>query len=215
MELIKKMLWLLFVINTLDKISVSSASIPSTLAAQVKNILESCFADRLNPIVISDDLTEIVYKEMTGFPVLVINKGFNAKIIKPYFSPRYPTYVLSVHSVNKLKTTLQEFATLSTWSIESIFFVVRYSEINCDDEGRKVLEILWTMDQLTAFYICFKPGKSIESTDTMIYTVNPFSNRAPLPWKEVSHTRPITESYQDHNENKRPTLYKRPYENGN
>ncbi|XP_074115577.1 uncharacterized protein LOC141538132 [Cotesia typhae] len=74
---------------------------------------------------------------MTGFPVLVINKGFKAKIIKPYFSSRYPTYVLAVHYVNKLKTTLQEFATLSTWSIESIFFVVRYSEINCDVEGRK------------------------------------------------------------------------------
>ncbi|KAH0534667.1 hypothetical protein KQX54_006486 [Cotesia glomerata] len=207
------MIWLLFVINTLDKISISSASLPSELAAQVKNILKSCFADRLNPIAISDDLSDIVYKEMADFPVLVISEGFKAKIIEPYFNPRYPTYVLAVHSVKKLKTTLQEFATLSTWSIDSIFFVVRYSEVNCDDDGRKVLEILRKMDQLAAFYICFKPGKSIDGTNTMIYTVNPFSKRASLPWKEVPHTRPISKSYQDQNENKRSTLYKRPYEN--
>lgn len=152
---------------------------------------------------------------MTDFPVLVINESFKAKIIKSYFNPRYPTYVLAVHSIKKLKIIIQEFATLSTWSIESIFFVVRYSEVNCDDEGRKVLEILWKMDQLTAFYICFKPGESIDSTDTMIYTMNPFSKRAPLPWKEVSHSRSISESYQDQNKKKRPTLYKRLYKNGN
>ncbi|XP_057328578.1 uncharacterized protein LOC130669609 [Microplitis mediator] len=232
MKWIEKIIWWLIAVNISDIIYFSNASISAQVSKQLKFILKSCFADRLNLVFISEDLTDIAYTETTDlsnnvtffetdYPIIVINQNFRAKNIQLYHNPRYPTYVLSVKSVKKLKTTLRELASLSTWNVKSNFFIVRHNNIDCDKDGEKVLKVLWKMDMLSSFYVCLEPDNNekmptnvIADTRTMLYTFNPFSNRAPSPWREIHFVkRPIDDSKPEQDQDKHWTLYKQPYSN--
>ncbi|XP_057322465.1 uncharacterized protein LOC130665861 isoform X3 [Microplitis mediator] len=234
MKWIQKIIWWLIAINTLDIIYFSNASIPAQVSEQLKFVLKSCFADdRLNPVFISEDLIDIAYTKTTDlsnnvtffetdFPIVVIDENFRAKNIEPYYNPRYPTYVLSVKSVKKLKAGLRELASLSTWNTNSLFFIVRHNNKDCDKDGEKVLQVLWKMDLLSSFYVCLEPDNNKTmltnaihaGTRTMLYTFNPFSNYAPLPWREINCVkRPIDDSKPEQDQDKHWTLYKQPYLN--
>ncbi|XP_057333622.1 uncharacterized protein LOC130672873 [Microplitis mediator] len=232
MKWIQKIIWWLIAVNSLDIIYFSNASIPAQVSEQLKFLLKSCFADRLNPVIISEDLTDIAYTETTDssndvaffetdYPIIVIDDNFRAKNIDPYYNPRYPTYVLSVKSVKKLETTLRELASLSTWNVNSHFFIVRHNHNDCDKDGEKVLKVLWKMDLLSSFYVCLEPNDNeaipsnvIADTRTMLYTFNPFSNYAPLPWQEIHRVKqPIDDNRSEQDQDKRWTLYKQPYLN--
>ncbi|XP_057333768.1 uncharacterized protein LOC130672967 [Microplitis mediator] len=232
MNWIRQIIWWLIAVNSLNIIYFSNASIPAQVSEQLKFLLKSCFADRLNPVIISEDLTDIAYTETTDpsdnvtffetdYPIIVIDGNFRAKNVEPYYNPRYPTYVLSVKSVKKLEKGLRELASLSTWNVNSHFFIVRHNHNNCDKDGEKVLKVLWKMDLLSSFYVCLEPNDNetiptnvIADTRTMLYTFNPFSNHAPLPWQEIHRVkRLIDDNRPEQDQDKHWTLYKQSYSN--
>ncbi|KAH0555319.1 hypothetical protein KQX54_017598 [Cotesia glomerata] len=64
-----------------------------------------------------------------------------------------------------------------------------------------MLQVLWKMNLISAFYVCYE----IDDKDTMMmYTYNPFTNRAPEPWVEMESTDSPDSQWN---------LYKQPYIN--
>ncbi|CAG5109124.1 Protein of unknown function [Cotesia congregata] len=111
--------------------------------SHVKRLLEFCFSDRLNPVVITEDLYDKIHKipwEIVEPPTIILNKNFISKEIQ-VFNPRYPTYVLSVSgSIHKLKTLFDKLKSTTTWSVESFFFIVEVD--NFCENANEVLKFL-------------------------------------------------------------------------
>ncbi|CAG5075727.1 Protein of unknown function, partial [Cotesia congregata] len=156
-----------------------------------KRLLEFCFSDRLNPLIITEDLYDKIHKilwEIVEPPIIILDKNFKSKEIQ-VFNPRYPTYVLSVsESIQNLKTLFDKLKSTTTWSVESFFFIVEVN--NFCDNANEVLKLLWKMDLLSSFYLC----QESDSYNLTIYNYNPFTNYVPYPWRSAETTgQKITE----------------------
>ncbi|XP_057321617.1 uncharacterized protein LOC130665304 [Microplitis mediator] len=148
---------------------------------QVRQLLDLCFTKNLNPVVITEDLYNDIYKipwETINPPPIIINENFKPKEIQVY-NPSYPTYVLSVtNSIENLKTLLIKLKSTSVWSIESLFFIIG----NSCENASETFKILWKMDLLKSFFLCHESSNST----LIIYNYNPFTSFAPHPWKKVA-----------------------------
>ncbi|CAG5075610.1 Protein of unknown function [Cotesia congregata] len=159
--------------------------------SHVKRLLEFCFSDRLNPVVITEELYDKIHKipwEIVEPPTIILDNNFESKEIQ-VFSPRYPTYVLLVSgSIKKLKTLFDNLKSTTTWSVESYFFIVDVE--NFCENANEVLKLLWKLDLLSSFYLC----RESDSDNLIIYNYNPFTNYAPYPWRSAETTsQEITE----------------------
>ncbi|XP_057321491.1 uncharacterized protein LOC130665202 [Microplitis mediator] len=148
---------------------------------QVRQFLDLCFTENLNPVVITEDLYDDIYKipwETINPPTIIINENFKPKEIQVH-NPSYPTYVLSVtNSIENLKTLLIKLKSTSVWSIESLYFIVG----NSCENASETFKILWKMDLLKSFFLCHESSNS----SLIIYNYNPFTSFAPYPWKKVA-----------------------------
>ncbi|XP_057335479.1 uncharacterized protein LOC130674227 [Microplitis mediator] len=146
-----------------------------------RQLLELCFTETLNPVVITEDLYDDIYKipwETINPPTIIINQYFKPKQIQVH-NPSHPTYILSVsNSIENLRTLLMKLKSTSVWSIESLFFIIGNS---CDNVS-ETFKILWKMDLLTSFFLCHESNNST----LIIYNYNPFTSFAPHPWKKVA-----------------------------
>ncbi|KAG8038233.1 hypothetical protein G9C98_006560 [Cotesia typhae] len=159
---------------------------------------KSCYSDRLNPIVITTNLIDIIDElrvEDIKFSVMTIDRDFKAKNIQ-IFIPAYPLYIVSTDSTDQLQGLLNELKSTPTWNIVSIFFFIE-AEGNYCQNASQVLQLLWKFDLLSSFYFCIEPNNEI-----MLYTYNPYTNRAPDSWTEVNTNDKL---------NNRWTLYKQLY----
>ncbi|XP_057324945.1 uncharacterized protein LOC130667413 [Microplitis mediator] len=199
--------WLLFTysfreIEGLIPLFNSENPIDSYKYQQMREIIKLCFSNRSNPLVLTDNLISIIdqdaRKSITS-TIIVINNKFKAKNIQT-FNPSRPTYILSTDSNEQLDTFLREFESMVTWSIESLFFVVDFTDNNCCINASKVLQILWKKELLSSLFVCSEP----HSDKIWLYAFNPYAPHAPHPWEEVK-----TVDKPD----SRWTLYKRPYIN--
>ncbi|XP_057340080.1 uncharacterized protein LOC130677357 [Microplitis mediator] len=179
----KMVLWLLLVFSY-GKIMAFNELLykpPRTHETYMGQLLKLCYAERSNPVVITSNLIDIIDEipvDNIEFPVMAIDTDFKSKDIQ-IFNPSYPLYILSTDSIDQLQTLLNELKSTPTWSIVSIFFIVGSIESNCRNAS-EVLQLLWTMELLSSFYVCIEPNN-----DKMIYTYNPYTNRAPEPWENV------------------------------
>ncbi|XP_057335504.1 uncharacterized protein LOC130674251 [Microplitis mediator] len=173
-----------------------------------RELVETCFINNSNPVIITSDLIDDGYKLQNPgdsneriSPIIIINDEFKGEMIKGYV-PTYPTYVLSLKSIGKLEAQVDEFRSSAIWSIKSPFLVIDTNkESRCANAG-KVLGFLWTMDLLSAYYLCYDDVKD----STIVYTLNPFTNYAPLPWVKVD----ASDQFDD-NKSKKWTLYNLQY----
>ncbi|XP_057322489.1 uncharacterized protein LOC130665877 [Microplitis mediator] len=169
---------------------------------QVRQLLDLCFTEILNPVVITEDLYDDIYKipwETIKPPPIIINDNFKPKEIQVY-NPSYPTYVLSVtNSIEKLKTLLIKLKSTSVWSIESLFFIIG----NSCENASETFKILWKMDLLKSFFLCYESSNST----LIIYNYNPFTSFAPHPWKKVATN--------DKDSNNKWTIYNQLFFNDN
>lgn len=138
-----------------------------------------CFPNQLNPVAITADLIDVMYETQKNEAVIsslvVIDKNFNSKVIQKYY-PRHPTYVLSTDSIYQLQTDINEIKSSDIWNIASVIVTVG------KDCGRasKVLQIIWEIEALSSYYVC----QHRLSNRTIIYTFNPYTDRAPEPWRK-------------------------------
>lgn len=166
-------------------------------------MIKLCFSDRTNPIVITKDLIDIIYRDSRDIDhpnVNIIDNNYKAKNIQ-IFNPAYPTYILSAQSTDELGALLNALKLSPTWSITSVFFIIGITEKSCGGAS-KMLQVLWKLDLVSSYFVCHESDKD---EIMMLYTYNPFTNQAPEPWVEVeTFDKPDS----------RWTLYKQPYING-
>ncbi|XP_057325882.1 uncharacterized protein LOC130667955 [Microplitis mediator] len=146
----------------------------------MKQLLELCFPDKLNPAVITVDLIDIMFEisinEVVNASIVTIDYNFKSTEMKWHY-PNNPSYILSAESDRKLKALLHEIKSSIIWNVESMVFVVGE---NCG-KAMKVLRMVWDIEALGSFYVC----RDQVNKTTMVYTFNPYTDRAPKPWSRV------------------------------
>lgn len=162
-----------------------------------------CFLKRSNPLVLTENLIDIIdqnSRESMQYPISVINNEFQAKNIQ-IFNPAKPTYFLATDSDDKLNKILKEFESMMTWSIQSLFFIVDITNDNFCKNALQVLQILWKRELLSSFYVCNEPLND----RIVIFTLNPYGPHAVQPWIKVK---------TDDQSDTRQTLFYQSYTNG-
>ncbi|XP_057338523.1 uncharacterized protein LOC130676388 [Microplitis mediator] len=166
-----------------DTIELSVMSTPTDLEIfhnETKQLLELCFSDKLNPAVITVDLIDIMFEisinEVVNASIVTIDNDFESTVMKWYY-PNHPSYIVSAESGRKLKALLHEIKSSIIWNVESLVFVVGK---NCG-KAMEVLRMVWDIEALGSFYIC----RDQVNKTTMVYTFNPYTDRAPEPWTRV------------------------------
>ncbi|CAG5078036.1 Protein of unknown function [Cotesia congregata] len=198
---IRKIIWWLILVYSYDKISAFDDILyrrSPTLHTQMGQLFKLCYSHRLNPVVITTNLIDIIDElqvEDVNFLVMTIDRDFKAKDIR-IFIPDYPLYIVSTDSTDQLQRLLNELKSTSTWNLVSIFFFIEAEGNNCQNASQ-VLQLLWKFELLSSFYFCIEPHN-----DIMLYTYNPYTNRAPDSWTEVD---------ADDKPDSRWTLYKQLY----
>ncbi|XP_057335946.1 uncharacterized protein LOC130674592 [Microplitis mediator] len=166
-----------------------------------RKLLELCFSHRMNPVVITEDLVKVFHgitdNKEGNISVITIDKSldwmkywYDSKFI---VYPSYATVILSGDSIkskcfvlspnvfqcnsNGISDIEKHFDYVNYWSITTTFLV---SGNQCDDAS-KALGWLWGKEISTSYFLC--PNEF--NNNTMIYTMNPFGDRAPKPWEKV------------------------------
>ncbi|XP_057327804.1 uncharacterized protein LOC130669107 [Microplitis mediator] len=167
-----------------------------------------CFTNNSNFVIITDDLYRNGYRDENPSDendkissVMIINSDFEPSKITGLIRS-YPTYVLPFESIKKLEKLIEKFRSSTIWSVTSKFLILDTTkEPRCANAG-KILGILWKIDLLFSYYMCYDNDRD----STFIYTLNPFTNYAPPPWVQVE----ATGEFRDE-ENKKSTLYSLQY----
>ncbi|XP_057326941.1 uncharacterized protein LOC130668595 [Microplitis mediator] len=145
-----------------------------------KQLLELCFPDELNPAVITVNLIDIMFEisinEVVNASIVTIDDDFESTVMKWHY-PNHPSYIISAESDRKLKALLHEIKSSIIWNVESLVFVVGE---NCG-KAMKVLRMVWDIEALGSFYVC----RDQVNKSTLVYTFNPYTDRAPEPWSKV------------------------------
>ena len=121
--------------------------------------------------------------------------------------PRYKlqNFVVTVSSITRLKQTLQNLKTSPWWNHMASFLIIDKSlplSEGCSN-AFKFLSTAWKMNLPHAKLICHRKSRGI-----LIYSYNPYTNQAPLPWQlvktyRIKNTHPWTllvRGYQDSQE---------------
>ena len=114
-------------------------------------------------------------------------------------------FVVSIPTVTKLKKVLQDLKTSQWWNHMASFLIIdRPALLNrgCST-AFQVLSTAWEMNLLRSKFICHHESKGL-----LIYSYNPYTNQAPIPWQvektyRIKKTHPWTllvRSYQDSQE---------------
>ena len=95
-------------------------------------------------------------------------------------------FVVTASSIPGLKQTLQNFKNSPWWSHVASFLIIdEFSPHDQDcSNSFKILSTAWRMNLLHAKLICHHKSKGL-----LIYSYNPYTNQAPLPWQLVKMYR--------------------------
>ena len=91
-------------------------------------------------------------------------------------------FVVRASSISRLKQTLQNLKTSPWWNHMASFVIIDESvphDESCSN-AFKILSTAWKMNLLHAKLICHHQSKG-----SLIYSYNPYTNQAPLPWQLV------------------------------
>nr|ACE75462.1 hypothetical protein GIP_L7_0010 [Glyptapanteles indiensis] len=144
------------------------------LKCDARELIQICFTNNSNPVVISADLLDNSW-DPGGNLLIVIDREFNKQITG--FLPSYPTYVLSFKSIDNLKPVIDNLQKSKFWNINSPFVMVGIGS-RCPSP-RRMLEIMWNWNLLSVYYLCDKKNS------TVVFTLNPYASYAPAPWELI------------------------------
>ncbi|XP_057328417.1 uncharacterized protein LOC130669492 [Microplitis mediator] len=170
-----------------DSSAINNSSISHVHTLQ---LLELCFPDRMNPVAVSSNLTDIIYEikknEQTNSSVLAIDENLflsdvsvNTEETKKFIGHNsYPSYILSADSLDVLENILTDIDQWDPWNSERVVFAIGKQ---CSD-ALATLKCLWHFKVLLSYFTC--PNRF--NNDTIVYTFNPYADQAPKPWRKVN-----------------------------
>ena len=149
-------------------------------------LLESCYSHRYSTVGVVGPSAEIIssLQSYENYTIILIDNASKAvpKIPLGKHASRYKlqTFLVSISTVRELKVNLQYLKTLQWWNHMASFFIIDNSTSSAQDCSRafEILLTAWTMNLLHAKFICHHESKGI-----LIYSYNPYTSKAPIPWQ--------------------------------
>ncbi|XP_074115276.1 uncharacterized protein LOC141537959 isoform X2 [Cotesia typhae] len=180
---------------------IDASEIKTRLINHTMELINKCFTDNLNPVIISSDLVvdQVVSANVVNEnPLIIVDGNFKRKPIEGHH-PGYPTYVVLFKSMPKLVSLIFDFMDSTIWSIKSPIFILDISEKFYVTRPDSVLGFLASFDILVSYYLRYEKDQN----STILYTLNPYTQFAPFPWNQVKTS--------NGNNTTKPTLYSMQY----
>ena len=172
---------------------------------------KTCYNDEVQTVGIAGLSTEVVSSFWFNKPQAVILLDEVSRVTAtPDLEIRKTRYklqnfVVSASSIPKLEQTLQDLKTSPWWNHMASFFIIDETlplDKNCSN-ACNILSIAWKLNLLHAKLVCHHQSKG-----SLIYSYNPYTDQAPLPWQlvktyRIKNNHPWTllvRSYQDSQE---------------
>lgn len=162
-------------------------------------MLETCFVDD-KTIVIHTDSDNSIIESLINLPIATIlctNGSANNIAIEHH--AKMNLFLTTANSSDQLNARLQSFKYSPWWNIMASFFILDRLNIDCQN-GLEMLRTAWKINIVTTFFVCLD-----SQGYPMIYTYNPYTERAPSPWIKVEGTIEQSDRW---------TMYKQPFDNG-
>ena len=174
-------------------------------------LFQSCYRHYYSAVGIVGPSAEFItsLQSHENYSIILIDNASEAVLKNPSDHPasrhELQIFLVSISTVTELKKILQNLMTSQWWNHMASFLIVhRPSLLNqgCIDAYR-ILWTAWKKNLLNAKLICHHKSKG-----PMIYSHNPYTNQAPIPWQLESTVKrkkyhPWTllfRSYQDSRE---------------
>ena len=174
-------------------------------------MFESCYQHHYYAVGIVGPSAEFItgLQPHENYSIILID---NASGAVPTNSSDHPVsrnklqiFLVSVSTVPELRKILRNLITSQWWNHMASFLIVHRPTLSnqyCID-AYPMLRTVWKSGLLNAKFICHHKSKGL-----MIYSHNPYTNQAPIPWRLVSTIRLINHSpftllfqhYQDNQE---------------
>lgn len=110
--------------------------------------------------------------------------------------------VVLMDTIDELQLIFGLLQKSNYWNNQATYFIMSTSKKNCR-KAAAFLNVAWKINILSAIFLCTK------NKDVTLYTYNPFTKRAPIPWREAEYQKPSDTAY-----NERWTLYKQRFIKG-
>ncbi|CAG5080890.1 Protein of unknown function [Cotesia congregata] len=165
-----------------NMISIYDSSIPKSPAYHIdaRKLLELCFLNEMNPVVISEELTDLMYEiqknEAIDSSILVIDNDFSSRVMKQYYT-RHPSYLITADLMDRLQDTLRKAKSSTIWNPASVIVAVGKDCVRASE----ILQAIWKIEALKSYYVCQHELMS----ESLVYTFNPYTQRAPKQWEQV------------------------------
>ena len=148
-------------------------------------MFQSCYTNHSRTIGIVDPSAEIILDlNFQGIysVTLIDNASKEVSYILLDNPARYKLqiFLVSISTVTKLEKDLQDLKTSQYWNHMASFLIIdspRPSDRGCS-KAFEVLDTAWKMNLLHAKFICHHKSKGL-----LIYSYNPYTDYAPLPWQ--------------------------------
>ncbi|XP_057335845.1 uncharacterized protein LOC130674514 [Microplitis mediator] len=195
MKRIKELIWYFLFVSAIEcyEIKIPDHSTPKSSPIthiHTRKLLELCFSDQLNPVVIESNLIDIVNgmesNEEINLSVIPIDTHFinvegPGSKLDFIVQPSYPTFIFASETITYLYLIQRRLSYFNYWSNQSPFFVIGNT---CSDALQQLKNVV-SFGAHTSYYIC--PNKFNNSTS--IYTLNPYTDRAPKLWRKVQRPK--------------------------
>ena len=174
-------------------------------------MFESCYEHQPCTVGVAGPSVEIIssIQAHESCSIIFINNASRAvpknSLDDPASRQKLQTFLVSTSTVTKLERILQNLKTSQWWNHMASFLIIdrpKLLEQGCSKAFR-ILSTAWKMNLLNAKFICHH-----ESKGPLIYSYNPYTNQAPIPWQiektyRIKNEHPWTllvRSYQDSQE---------------
>lgn len=107
-----------------------------------------------------------------------VKKSKNSRI-RALNNERIDSFIMTITSFKQFEKILLSYKQSKYWNIRNTLFIMNHSNNSCID-AINIFKITSSEDLINSYLLCFD-----SKLMPMIYTCNPFTNRAPDSWKDV------------------------------
>lgn len=153
-------------------------------------MLKSCYMEFKTIVIHSDSDQTIINnigKLKSSTLMLISNYSINNIGVAQYL--HMPLFIMTPKSRMEFHDILMSFKSSPLWNIMAPFIILDKSNRECMN-APNILKTAWKMNVVKSFFLCVN-SKNV----SMIYTYNPYTNRAPQPWKNVKTTKKRTDGW--------------------
>lgn len=173
-------------------------------------IIELCYLNLNSEILIINDgnnenlsISKPQWK-LDSFAKIIYNNSSKYIINNKKLQRKINLIIIIVNSKIHFNEILDKFKYSSWWNIMAKFIILDSSNQYCIN-AQDIMYTGWKFNIVTLLFFCINSHQV-----PMIYTYNPYTNRAPKPWKSSVQSSPVNQ--QHHNNSW--TIYSQQYFTG-